>query len=734
LSKRNLFVLGLIGVVCLSGLGRANMDAPDGVRLKSSAPTIGFKDIAETRDFSQVTLSPGGKYAAYILNIPDVQSNSHRQELYSASDDGGEIRRIQTPQGSEIEAIQWWPDGRRFAFLLRSGGTAQVYSATSDAALIQPLTRLAGGVDQYALSPAGDRLALIGSDAAQKRIWLQEAAASAEAVPLSGALNRPAWLRWQPDGRRVFFLLNADSVSASTTAMPSVVNWHDEPQPPRHVRSLDIDTRQERTWTSGADFSVLNFEISSDGKHLAFQTQSAERTIIAADPELSTLRILRLENGEMETLVPKWGGPGQCSYTFSGDGLKLAFVAPDRLEYQRFGKLHILDLAGRRSRIHMAKADLPVRTVFWNETSDGLYFIAGLRTDRPWFFLQLSDDRLSRITVVPGSFSGRFVPEARAFIFGFSDWGHPLECFRATAESLADRSRWVQLSRANARLASFSPVTAETVRWKSGDGREIEGVLYKPMDYDPGRHFPMIVQANGGRNAYGGEYQSYAPVLAARGYLVFQPNHRGLVSADYGENFKLESFYPRDIYESAASDVLSGVQALVDRGIADGDRLGLMGWSVGGGTADWLMIKTTRFKAISSGAGGGDMIAAYGQIQRYRSYYRNTWGGSAFRFWDRYADRSALRYISRAKTPTLIQVGENDDGVSAQCLETYNALREFRVPVEMLIHRGQPHSLQTPQTTLAKMLAEYYWFEQWIRGGPSWLKWGDEFAASIAGR
>jgi dipeptidyl aminopeptidase/acylaminoacyl peptidase len=202
----------------------------------------------------------------------------------------------------------------------------------------------------------------------------------------------------------------------------------------------------------------------------------------------------------------------------------------------------------------------------------------------------------------------------------------------------------------------------------------------------------------------------------------------------YGEEFKFDGLYPHDVLDIRTKDILSGVDYLIREGIADPDRLALMGWSAGGGTVDWLMTQTSLFKAFSSGAGGGDMISTYGQIEQYRFYFFNAWGSSAFRSWDYYADRSALKYISRAKTPTLINVGENDEGVVAQCLETYNALREFGVPVEMLVHTGQTHQLHSPQSILAKMLAEYYWFEQWIKGEGSWLRWRDEFKALVDGR
>jgi dipeptidyl aminopeptidase/acylaminoacyl peptidase len=272
------------------------------------------------------------------------------------------------------------------------------------------------------------------------------------------------------------------------------------------------------------------------------------------------------------------------------------------------------------------------------------------------------------------------------------------------------------------------------LRWPSGDGREIEGLLFEPLGYRRGQRYPMIVQVNGANNLYPSYYQSYAHQLAGRGYLVLQVNHRALGSTGYGEAFKLETYPPNAVLDHATQDILTGISALVKDGVADGDRVGLMGWSIGGFTANWLMTRTSQFKAISTGAGNADMVAAYGQIDQYRYYYRNSWGGSAFRSWDYYTSLSPLRFMERAATPTLIHVGEHDDGVTLQCRETYNALQEFGVPVEMLVHVGQSHNLQAPQSLLAKMLADVAWFEQWIRGGPSWLGWQADFDSIVRGR
>ena len=245
--------------------------------------------------------------------------------------------------------------------MLRIAGKAQVYLGETETAQAKPLTRLAGGVDEYVLSPDGRRLALLGTGASGKQIWLLELKGDGEPVPLTSGLAEAESLLWHPDGRRIFFLKTEVRFPTAAAATPSVVRWKDESPSPRHIRSVDVETKQERPWTQAPDYIVLNFEIAADGRNLAFQAQSSERPVIPNDHRKSTLRLLNLENTAARILVPQMGGPGQCTYAFSPDGRKLAYVSPDRLEYARFGKLHILDLTDGRIQNPMEK-----RTSAWN--------------------------------------------------------------------------------------------------------------------------------------------------------------------------------------------------------------------------------------------------------------------------------------------------------------------------------------------------------------------------------
>jgi dipeptidyl aminopeptidase/acylaminoacyl peptidase len=208
---------------------------------------------------------------------------------------------------------------------------------------------------------------------------------------------------------------------------------------------------------------------------------------------------------------------------------------------------------------------------------------------------------------------------------------------------------------------------------------------------------------------------NYFPVLTGKGYLVLRPNYRG--SSGYGNAFL------RDVvghyFNHMQSDILTGIDALAAEGIADPDRMVLMGWSAGGHLTNKLITMTDRFKAASSGASASNWTSLYAQTDV--RYTRTPWfGGTPWQAdapTNLYWEQSPLKDVSLVKTPTIFFVGENDARVPlAQTVEMWRALRSNGVPTRLYVAPREGHVWGELRHFVAKANAELGWFEQYARG------------------
>ncbi len=268
-------------------------------------------------------------------------------------------------------------------------------------------------------------------------------------------------------------------------------------------------------------------------------------------------------------------------------------------------------------------------------------------------------------------------------------------------------------------LSEFTLSQREVIRWKSTDGTEIEGVLVKPADFDASKKYPLLFKIHGGPTGMDAQQRltrhdlRYYPLerFVARGALVLMVNYRG--SAGYGEAFR--SLNVRNLGLGDAWDVESGLDHLIKQGIVDPERVGTMRWSQGGYISAFLTTHSSaRFRAASVGAGISDWMTYYVNTDIHpftRQYLKATpWEEPEI-----YAKTSPIHYIERARTPTLIQHGENDARVPIpNAYELYQGLRDQDVPVRLAVYKGFGHGITRPKSNRAVMTHNEEWFGKWI--------------------
>ena len=289
------------------------------------------------------------------------------------------------------------------------------------------------------------------------------------------------------------------------------------------------------------------------------------------------------------------------------------------------------------------------------------------------------------------------------------------EVFVAPATLQAPR----KLTDMNAQTANWTTSTLEVVSWKSQDGATIEGVLHKPVDFDPARKYPLLVVIHGGPTGVSRAVPFTSTIYpidvwVPRGVLVLEPNYRG--SAGYGEKFR--SLNVRNLGVGDAWDVLSGVDALVAKGLVDPARVGTMGWSQGGYISAFLATHdAARFKAISVGAGISDWTTYYVNTD-ITPFTRQYLKGTPWNDPDIYAKTSPVTYIKQAKTPTLIQHGATDQRVPLpNAFELYRGLQDNNVPSKLIVYQGFGgigHGPTKPKSFRATMEHNLEWFDQYM--------------------
>jgi dipeptidyl aminopeptidase/acylaminoacyl peptidase len=682
-----------------------------------------FMDVMEMRSVSAGQLSPDGGRVVYTVGVPHWKSGKVYTDIFVGDAATGRIRQMTFTRDKNETAPQWARDGRAFAFLSDREGSQQLYLMSVEGGEARKLTDAKDGVQAFVFSHDGKWLAFSAGKVEDRQLSLIDLVSEDLAVT---ALPRHATpirdFAFSEDGRRLFFTspdrVDKDDVKRKEKKFD--VRVADPEQPPVHLWSVELKDKTEKRWTEGTDFTVSGFQLSKDGRWVSYRAFPAARRVGDITREEASLHLLDLGTGNARRVLEKFAGFS----AFSPDGRWLAYAAPERFERLRNEKLWVVPTDGGPAKNLMAGKDMSVASASWREDSRALYFAEAQGVDQHLFSLDLAEGTMTQLTKLTGVVGGGYNYEAKAFLLTYSHPRKPLDLYVAKAATVGQVSAWVKVSNGNPQVAKLALGETEAVHWKAKDGVTVEGLLIKPLGYEKGKRYPLIVQIHGGpaaadMNNFQGRYVTYPHIYAAAGYAMLQPNYRG--STNYGEAFERQ--IGGNFLRISYGDIMAGVDHLIREGIVDPDRLGMMGWSAGGHLSSWTLTQTDRFKAISTGAGAVNWISMYAEsdVQSVREFYL---GGKPYDAWDNFVNESAIKYIKNAKTPTLIHVGEADQRVpKPQSDELYMALKKLGVPVEYLVYPGMPHGLTEPRYQLVKMVSEFNWFEKWIKGQKDWFEW-----------
>jgi dipeptidyl aminopeptidase/acylaminoacyl peptidase len=624
------------------------------------------------RNFDQAAISPDGKQVAWVEMLVgnDGVPNGTTAIYVSSLGSGASPRRITAGNGAtayEEDAISWSPDSTRLAFLsdAASPGQQQLYVEAASGGVAKKLTQAKGFMASPGWSPDGKTLALLFTENATRA-----------AGPLVAETPQTGVIREAVTEQRLA-LVDANGGS---------------------LRQI-----------SPADMYVYEYDWSPDGKR--FVTTAAHGN---GDDNwyIAQLYTIDAAGGEMKSMykpplqiaVPAW----------SPDGKSVAFIGGLMSDEPAVGgDVFVIPADGGQPKDLTPEMKASASWLTWRrdgkivfgEWVDGDSGLVALdpasgNTETLW----KGEDQ---ITASGWGAAVSLANDGKTAAVIQQSFSHPPEVWAGPIGS------WKQITSINANLKPAWG-TAKSIHWKN-EGFDLQGWLMYPRNFDPEKKYPMVVNVHGGpssmaHSSWPGPH-SFGIALSGAGYFVFMPNPRG----SYGEGEAFTRANVKDFGYGDWRDIMTGIDAVLKEAPVDEHRLGLTGWSYGGYMTMWGVTQTNRFAAAVAGAGLANFQSYYGENQ-IDQWMIPFFGASVYDDPAVYAKSSPITFIKKAKTPTLVLVGDSDgECPTPQSYEFWHALKTLGTKTELVVYEHEGHAFASPahQRDVIERVAG--WFDEYLK-------------------
>ena len=622
------------------------------------------------QDVSDVHVAPDGAAVAYLVTSYEKESDQSRSSLWIVDWSGKEP--VQLTRGESVSQPRFSPDGRYLSFLSArpAGSTTQLWVLDRRGGEARAVTHVSSEIVSY---------------------------------------------EWSPDGRRTVLVMHATEPGPR----PLVIDAYHFKQDRRgyltaaarsHLYLLDLesDSCEALTADPAREDSLPAF--SPDGRTIAYVSNEMVSPKGAGIDEIEL--IAPAAGSAARRLLTTWS-PNHQRLEWSPDGRLIAFLQGDELKYNAYilDSLAVAEVSSGRVRPLTASLDRAVLSPHF--TADGAAIELAVEDDGAQYpaKVRLPDGAIERL-------AGRIVVSELATAAGHtavlaSDDHSPFEVSALEAGKLRP------LTAHNRGLfAELALGSVEDIAFASRDGTQIHGQLVKPPDYVRGRRYPLIVWIHGGPNGQdqhelileGRGPSLVRQLFATHGYVALAINYRGST----GRGAKFARSIVADWGHLEVEDLRAGADYAIAQGIADPQRLGIGGWSYGGYMAAWAVTQTTRFKAAVSGAPVIDMASEFGTEDS--SAYDEWFYGTPYERLDGFIKSSPMTHVKRAKTPTLILQGEDDEtDPIGQSQQFYRGLKRYGVETELVLFPREPHGLREEQHLLDRLNRMLAWYDRYLK-------------------
>jgi len=618
------------------------------------------------------TISPDGSWVLFSKSELDWGENERKTTWWWVPTGGGEPYRFIGEEGGS--GFQFSPDGSMLSFTRSVDEKSQLFLMRTDGGEAQKLSKHKTSVGSYRWSQDGSKIFFV---AAEPRSEEEEKA--------------------RKDGDDAIFVDEGPSGQRAGT-------WN-------NFWVIDVASKEEKRITE-VDHRIGSFAVSPGADRIAFTSRSENRR---NQQNHSEIRLLDVESGEIRQLTENRAPESRL--VWAPDGQSLAYTARTDGEWElMLDKIWIMDPESGDKRMVSGAFDGNISTFVWTPDASAILFSGLQGTNNNLFRLDVGSGDVVKVTSALGSLSpSSFSRDRTRMAYVFQDFDTPSDVWIGPT----DGSSGVRLTDANPWIEEKIVLgKGDLIQWTSKDGTAIEGILMLPSG-DPGEALPLLLHIHGGpAGVFRNAFSTQNHVWAGLGYAQLFPNVRG--SSGYDD--ELLSGNARDIGGGDYEDLMTGVDEVVARGIADPDQLGLRGWSYGGILGGWTVTQTDRFKGASIGAMVSDWTSEYGPGFNHdvRLWYI---GGTPWENPGEWRERSALTHVANVTTPTLILHGMNDrTDTEPQSMMFFQALKDQGKIARYIRFPREPHGFREPRHQRTRDVEEIRWIQKYVRG-IEWTPW-----------
>ncbi len=616
-------------------------------------------------------ISPDGKWVAYTVTTVDQKTNRRMSRIWIAALDGSHPAVPFTAEANSSTSPRWSPDGRFMAFLsARDQGRPQIWLLSRNGGEGRRVTNLENGASNF---------------------------------------------EWSPDSTHFVCLTRTGPPASKNSDVRHYTHinykfndtgWFDEKR--SHVAVVDVKTGAAKQITDGNDWNDTDPHWAPDSTRIAFVSN---RTGHEYDNDRNQDVWVIPATGGALTKISDHDGPDR-SPRWSPDGRRIAFLGSE--DEEDGPQIYVAPAEGGKSTALSKNFDQLVGEVTWAEDGKAIYFGSAVKGETHIYRMDAANGSVKALTFGPRNIHGFTLDKTGKIVYLANDFEHLDDVY--TRDSIAAPER--QVTHLNADLSSkLEMAKVERLPYKAADGLEVDGFIVKPVGFDPGKKYPMVVSIHGGpAGMYGVDWYHEFQVYAGRGWAVFFCNPRG--STGYGHKF--QRAVAREWGGKAYTDIMTGVEeALKKNPWIDRDRLGVTGGSYGGFMTNWIVTQTNIFKAAVTLRSISNFISDDGTRDGAYGHERD-FGGDIFHNYEEYWKYSPLHYVANVKTPTLVLHSDNDYRVPIEQGEQwFRALQRYHVTSEFVLFPRENHNLTRtgePKHLVESLNWQCYWFDRFLGG------------------